>query len=98
MSYCEGCIDYESLYCTECGRSKFTEDKGFQTKIFPLIRSVESQTEEDTNLQGIQNIIYMYHTAGSEKSDYIARDLINLKVRKISIRAIYYDKHYKTFS
>ena len=58
VSYCQGCIDYVSLNCTECGRSKFTEDKGFQTEIFPLSRSVESQTEGDTYLQGIQNLSY----------------------------------------
>ena len=47
VSYCQGCIDY--------GRSKFTEDKGFQTKNFPLTRSVEPQTEVDTYLQGISS-------------------------------------------
>ena len=97
MSYCQGCIDYVSLYCTECGRPKFTEDKGFQTENFPLTRSVESQTEVDTYLQGIQNyhIQVPYCRFGIV---YIARDLINLKIRKISIRAIYNDKHYKTLS
>ena len=98
MSYCQGCIDYVSLYCTECGRPKFTEDKGFQTENFPLTRSVESQTEVDTYLQGIQNyhIHLPYFRLGL--SDYIARYLINLEIRKIRIRAIYNDKHYKTLS
>ena len=30
VSYCQGCKDYVSLYCTECGRSTFTEDKKIQ--------------------------------------------------------------------
>ena len=28
VSYCQGCIDYVNMYCTECGRTKLTEDKG----------------------------------------------------------------------
>ena len=69
MSYCHGCIGYVNIYCTECGRSKLTEDEVFQTEHLALSQSGESQTEEsltETLLQVIQNYHANHHIASSE--------------------------------